>query len=105
MYCHLGNRCKLLTTPTAGILIAWDNATGYYLFGARRKDIKPDGSPSKLLWGAMKELHAIGRYKFDLCGANKPNIAKFKRGFGGLLVDQPTPNYFAMLLDAKSSSC
>ena len=98
IYCHLGDNCKLFITPTAGVLIAWDDISGYYLFGARRKDLKPDGSPSKLLWEAMKELHARGRYKFDLCGANKPTIAKFKRGFGGQLVDQPIENYFAYLL-------
>jgi lipid II:glycine glycyltransferase (peptidoglycan interpeptide bridge formation enzyme) len=75
-------------------MIGWKEK-GYYLLAGRDKAQKPDGSPSKILWQAMKDLNAMGIKKINLCGANKPNIKLFKRGFGGKLVavDKPCLSY------------
>jgi lipid II:glycine glycyltransferase (peptidoglycan interpeptide bridge formation enzyme) len=71
-------------------MIGWKEK-GYYLLAGRDKAQKPDGSPSKILWQAMKDLNKLGITQMDLCGANKPSIAFFKRGFGGKKIIQLNP--------------
>ena len=83
--------CVIFSTTCASAMIGVRGKTGYYLLGARDKRIQPNGSSSKILWEAMKELNSMGCTKFDMCGANKPNIKMFKKSFGGKLVEQPTP--------------
>ena len=87
------NRAAIYLTETAGALISWDKEKkiGYYLLAGRDKTKKADGSPSKIIWQAMKDLNKMGIKKFNLCGYNKPNIQLFKRGFGGEIVEQETP--------------
>lgn len=88
-YERLSPNCCLLATDTAMAMFGWDSKLlGYYLLAGRDKTMKPDGSPSKILWHAMQELHSLGIKELDLCGANHPNILLFKRGFGGRLVKQ-----------------
>lgn len=79
--------CKIYATKTAMAMIGWNKTTGYYLLAARDKTIS-DGSPSKILWKAMQDLNGMGIKEIDLCGANKPNIIMFKKGFGGELKEQ-----------------
>ena len=88
--------CRIYATETAMAMISWDKeenkkAIGYYLLAGRNTTIKPDNSPSKILWEAMKDLNKIGINEIDLCGANKPNIELFKRGFSGKKVPQIEP--------------
>ena len=83
--------CVVFETTTAMAMIGVNGDTGYYLLGARDKRMPPDGSSSKILWEAMVWLNKNGYKKFNLCGANKPNIKLFKRGFGGELVTQNKP--------------
>lgn len=78
--------CIIYATQTAGAMIRIDGNTAYYLFGARDKGVPNDNNPSLVLWEAIKNLHDMGIEFVDLCGANKPNIAFFKRGFGGELI-------------------
>ena len=80
--------CRMYATDTAMAMISWNKKRGYYLLAGRDKLIKPDGSPSKILWQAMSDLHDMGIKEFDMCGANKKNIKLFKKGFGGKLVKQ-----------------
>ncbi|MHA1854064.1 MAG: hypothetical protein ACTSUF_11250 [Candidatus Heimdallarchaeaceae archaeon] len=88
LYDELYKKCHLYMTTNAMALISWDDNTAYYLMAARNKDVTPDGSPSRILWEAMKEMNKMGKTKFDLCGANKESITFFKKGFGGELVPQ-----------------
>jgi len=87
-YDELRNKCHIYATTTAMALVSWDENTAYYLMAARDKEIKPDGSPSAILWEAMKDMNKKKLKRFDLAGANKPTIAFFKKGFGGKLVAQ-----------------
>jgi len=87
---EIGNyKCVLYETDTAMAMIGYKGNTAYYLLACRDKTKKPDGSPSAIIWKAMKDAHSKGIKKFNLCGANKPNIKLFKRGFGGKLVEAP----------------
>ena len=79
--------CRLYSTGTATVMVGWKEGIGYYLMAARDKTQKNDKSPSKVLWKAFKSLSERGVESIDLCGANVDSIAKFKRGFGGKLVN------------------
>ena len=83
--------CMIFCTTTAMTMIGFRGDTGYYLLGARDKRLPPDGSSSLILWEVMKFLNSRGYKKFNLCGANKPNIKLFKKSFGGKLVEQIEP--------------
>lgn len=65
------------------IFIIWEGKTAYYLMGANHPDYKNLGAANLLLKTAMEDLVESGAKTFDLCGANNPGIAMFKRGFGG----------------------
>lgn len=83
-------KAQLYTTGTAMAMIGIRNGVGQYLMAARIPNSN-DGSPSKILWEAMKDLNKMGIREMDLCGANKQNIVLFKRGFGGKLIEQKCP--------------
>ena len=83
--------CKIYATITAMAMFSWDKKKGYYLLAGRDKLMKPDGSPSKIIWQAIQDLNKMGIKEFNFCGANKSNIKMFKRGFGGRLVLQKKP--------------
>ncbi len=85
---HLPN-CRIYATDTAMAMISWDNKMGYYLLAGWDKT--KDGSPSKILWVAMKDLNKMGIKQLNLCGANKENMIMFKKGFGGVLTLQENP--------------
>jgi hypothetical protein len=77
-------RAQLFTTGTAMAMIG---RKGQYLLAARIPGTT-DGSPSKILWEAMRWLNSRGRGQIDLCGANRAKISHFKKGFGGKKVVQ-----------------
>jgi hypothetical protein len=83
--------CRMYATDTAMAMISWDKDTGYYLLAGRDKEFKPDGSPSKILWQVMQDLHKMGIKRFNMCGANHDNIIMFKKQFGGVLTIQNKP--------------
>lgn len=88
LYNRLQPNVNLYFTKSAGAMISWDKDTAYYLLAGRDKRQRPDGSPAKILFEAMKDMNKMGIKEFDLCGANKPNIVMFKKGFGGRLEKQ-----------------
>ena len=85
------SKCKLYFAKDsaqnclAAIFIIWDKNTAYYLMGANNPDFRKYGASNLLLKKAMEDLAEMGVTVFDLCGANDPGIALFKRGFGGEL--------------------
>jgi lipid II:glycine glycyltransferase (peptidoglycan interpeptide bridge formation enzyme) len=83
--------CRMYATDTAMAMVSWDKERGYYLLAGRDKLMKPDGSPSKILWRIMNDLNKMGIKEFDLCGANTPSVTHFKKNFGGKLCDQKEP--------------
>lgn len=88
LYNSLQPNVNLYFTKSASAMISWDKDKAYYLLAGRDKRQKPDGSPARILFEAMKDMNKMGIKEFDLCGANKPNIVLFKKGFGGRLEKQ-----------------
>jgi len=91
-YKDLWPNCQIYSTRNASALISWDKDRAYYLLAARdKKKTASKNAPSKILWTAFEDLNKMGIKEIDLCGANKENIAFFKRGFGGIKVKQEIP--------------
>jgi len=88
----LTKRARIYATPTAMAMFSADKKkkTAYYLLACRIPKTS-DGSPAKIIWTAIQDYYTEGIKKLDLCGANKPSIALFKRGFGGKLAEQEKP--------------
>lgn len=106
--------------PVVASLIAYDNASGYYLHTGRiYTESKLAKHASKvLLWEAIKDAKAKGLTSFNLFGIAKiennvfdtwAGLTEFKKGFGGQTVeyvgafDYPlTPNYWMVRILEKT---
>jgi hypothetical protein len=69
--------------PIAGVLIAWDQATSYYLAGGRTGDEQGASAHALLLDHAVLAAHERGT-AFDFEGSMHPGIANFFQSFGGI---------------------
>lgn len=80
--------------PQCGIIGVYNEAMFYYMFGASANHPEP-GSTHFLQWQTMKYLKEqnVKRYNFVGCrleveaGSKYENIQRFKKGFGGELVE------------------
>jgi hypothetical protein len=84
-------QCKLWTAKTdtgklaAAAIFVWDSKRAYGWVGASNPNLRENGAPSLLYWSIFEELSKkFG--ELDLCGANTPNIVKFKTSFNPELV-------------------
>lgn len=100
------NQCKLWIAKTdtgelaAAAMPVWDKKKGYGWISASNPEIRETGASSLLYWSTFEEL-SKELDAFDLCGANTPNIAKFKSSFNPELLPyykvdyvSPTMNLF-----------
>jgi hypothetical protein len=72
-------------TPLASIIVGYDTKRAYMLMSGATDDGLSSGAAVYVIWKAI--IAAKQRVPvFDLAGANISNIAHFKRGFGGDLV-------------------
>ena len=84
-------QCKLWMAKTdtgelaAAAIFVWDSKRAYGWVGASNPRIRENGAPSLLYWSIFKELSETFN-ELDLCGANTPNIVKFKSSFNPELV-------------------
>jgi len=70
-----------------GVIIIIDRKRAYYLNGASRYDFRSLSASNLLLWEAINIAKEKGVEKFDFVGSNIPRLAKFKKSFGGQLVE------------------
>ncbi len=73
--------------PLAGAVVLIENGVGSHLLAGATPEGRRLGAPSYLLaeLGALLARQHGVRY-YDLCGANVPDVAEFKKSFGGTLV-------------------
>lgn len=73
----------------ASIIVLIFGTRIYYWSGAYNYDYREKNPTNLLLWHAIKYAKKQGMEQFDLMGANVSRIAKFKRTFGGRLLEYP----------------
>ena len=69
--------------PVAGIMIAWDQQTAYYITGGRSSSEEGASAHALLLDHAILHAHTAGR-AFDFEGSMHPGIANFFQSFGAV---------------------
>ena len=85
------DQCKLWVAETetgelaASAIFVWDEKRAYGWVGASHPLHRTTGAPSLLYWSIFDEL-SQSFTELDLCGANTPNIVKFKESFNPILV-------------------
>jgi lipid II:glycine glycyltransferase (peptidoglycan interpeptide bridge formation enzyme) len=71
----------------AGIIILIDGKSAYYLNGASSHKFRSLYPTNLLLWEAIKLAKEKGAEEFDFVGSDIPRLGKFKKSFGGQLVE------------------
>jgi lipid II:glycine glycyltransferase (peptidoglycan interpeptide bridge formation enzyme) len=66
----------------AGLFLAWDSDTAYYLLGATDPEHRTTGAMSLLVWEAIQVASRVSR-RFDFEGSMLEPVERFVRGFGG----------------------
>ncbi|MDX9972533.1 MAG: GNAT family N-acetyltransferase [FCB group bacterium] len=72
----------------AASLVLRDERRGYHSLSASHRELKKTGAASLLVWEIIRELYRT-LDAFDFGGANVPQIARFKSGFRGQLLEYP----------------
>lgn len=90
----------------AGLYLAWDETSAYYLMGGGDPKLRNSGAMSLCMWEAIKFASTITP-RFDFCGSMLESIEHFVRAFGGTqtpyLTVSKTPSRLASsLLFARS---
>ena len=70
--------------PASVCVIVLEGTKAYAWVSGADPDADKLGATSLLYWRMFEDL-ATSHSRFDFVGANMPSIAKFKRGFGGVL--------------------
>jgi len=71
----------------AGIIVMVDGRRAYYLNGASKHKFRSLSATNLLLWEAINIARKNGVEEFDFVGSDIPRLAKFKKSFGGQLVE------------------
>lgn len=93
-------KCQFFVTKNAqgndiaGVGLAWDHETAYYLIGGYDYREKHHGGSALALWEAIKySKEALKLKRFDFEGSMVPDIERFFREFGGELTPYFTADY------------
>ena len=81
-YCMLA---QMNGHPVAGVYIAHDSRTAYYLMGGYSENAH-HGAGALAMWHAILKAKEMGLQVFDFEGSIIPPIERYFRGFGGKLI-------------------
>jgi lipid II:glycine glycyltransferase (peptidoglycan interpeptide bridge formation enzyme) len=81
----------------AAALITLDARMAFYTLSGADPELRRSGANSLLLWEIFRDLSSPIR-SFDMVGANLRTITRFKKQFGGALVEYPEHTYYASAL-------
>lgn len=85
--------------PIAAIFCIHDNNTAYYLLGGYDDEDKHHGAGALAMWEAIKYSKKLGLMYFDFEGSDVPQIERYFRGFGGLLIPYYRVNKAKLFLE------